>query len=188
VAANGRAGMAMAVTMIAAAVAALAWMFTEWGMKGKPSIAGTLGGAVAGLVAITPASGFVDPTGALVIGAAGGVGCYLASTALKHALKYDDSLDCFGVHGIGGLIGAALTGVFATSAVTGSANPVGWIDGNLGQVWTQLKGIGVTIGWSAVMTLVILYGVKAIVGLRVTPEEEQAGLDMVLHGEAIVHE
>ena len=185
VAANGRAGMAMTVTMFAAAVAGLCWMFAEWKVRGKPSLAGIGTGAVAGLVAITPASGFVDPTGALWIGVAAGLGCYVASTVIKGIFKYDDSLDCFGVHGVGGFIGALLTGVFATSAVTGSDTVKGLIDGNPGQVLTQLQGIGATILWSAVGTFVILQIVKVICGLRVTKAEENEGLDAVCHGEVL---
>jgi ammonium transporter, Amt family len=184
-AANGRAGMAIAVTMIAAALAGLAWMFTEWKLKGKPSMSGILCGSVAGLVAVTPASGYIEPSGALWIGGIAGVACYLASTALKEKLNYDDSLDCFGVHGIGGFIGALLTGVFATSAVTGT-DVRGWIDGNPGQVLIQLKGVVATIAWSGIMTLVILQVVKVLVGLRVTHAEELQGLDLSLHGEALV--
>jgi Amt family ammonium transporter len=121
VAADGRAGMAMAVTHIAAAAAAVSWMLVEWAAKGKPSVLGVASGAVAGLVAITPASGYVLPNGALVIGLVAGIVCYWGATGLKNALGYDDSLDAFGVHGIGGIVGAMLTGVFATSAVAGDA-------------------------------------------------------------------
>src|SRR6266481_2133279 len=142
VAANGNAGMAMAVTQIATATAALAWMFAEWIVKGKPSVLGIISGAVAGLVAITPASGFVDPRGALIIGIAAGVICYWATTGLKHAFGYDDSLDVFGVHGVGGATGALLTGVLAVAWVGGEGKS-GLIDGNPTQVLTQLYGIGV---------------------------------------------
>jgi Amt family ammonium transporter len=185
VAADARAGMAMAVTQIATAAAALAWMFTEWLTKGKPSVLGIVSGAVAGLVAITPASGYVLPGGALVIGIVAGVICYFASTAVKNALGYDDSLDAFGVHGVGGIVGAILTGVFATMAVTGAANPVGMLDGNAGQVFTQIKGVVVTIVYCAVVTAVILYVIKAVIGLRVSEEEERDGLDLSLHGEVV---
>ncbi|MFC7332612.1 ammonium transporter [Rhodocista pekingensis] len=183
-AAGGRAGMAMAVTMVAAAAAALSWLLTEWAVKRKPSVLGIISGAVAGLVAITPASGFVDPVGALVIGLVAGVICYVASTGLKKLLGYDDSLDVFGVHGVGGIIGAVLTGVFARQAIGGDA-AVGLIDGNLGQVWTQIWGIGATILWSAVGTAVILLITRLIVGLRVDEEAERDGLDIALHGEAV---
>ena len=147
VAADGRAGMAMLVTQIATAAAALAWMLAEWGFKGKPSVLGIASGAIAGLVAITPASGFVLPGGALVIGIAAGICCYWGATWLKNALGYDDSLDVFGVHGIGGIVGAVLTGVFAVNSVGGTS---GLLEGNAAQVIVQLQGILWTIGWSAV--------------------------------------
>ena len=183
--AGAGAGMAMMVTQIAAAAAALAWMFCEWGAKGQPSILGIVSGAVAGLVGITPAAGFVDPIGALVIGTAAGIGCFLASTAIKNALGYDDALDVFGVHGVGGTIGAILTGVFATIAVTGAAEPVGMIDGNAGQVLTQILGVVTTIVFVGIGTAVILKVVDLVVGLRVSEEIERDGLDLALHGEAV---
>jgi len=179
------AGMAMVVTQIAAAAAALAWMFCEWGAKGQPSILGIVSGAVAGLVGITPACGFVDPLGALVIGVAAGVGCFFASTAIKNKLGYDDALDVFGVHGVGGTIGAILTGVFATQAITGAADPVGMIDGNGGQIVTQLLGVVTTIVFVGVGTAIILKVVDLVVGLRVAEEVERDGLDLALHGEAV---
>ncbi len=182
VAANGTAGMAMAVTQIAAAAAALSWMFIEWLTRGKPSVLGIISGAVAGLVAITPASGFVNPAGALVIGIAAGIACYWGATWLKRKLGYDDSLDAFGVHGVGGIVGALLTGVFASEAIGGTP---GLIEGNPGQVWTQLVGIGATIAWSGVATFVILKVVQLIVGLRVDEESEIIGLDINLHGEVV---
>jgi len=185
VAADVRAGMAMAATQIATAAAALAWMFAEWLAKGKPSVLGIASGAVAGLVAVTPASGFVLPSGALVIGIAAGVLCFFASTSLKNALGYDDSLDAFGVHAIGGIIGALLTGVFATMAVNGAADPVGWIDGNAGQVITQIKGIAVTIVYDAIVSLVILKAIDMTLGLRVSEDIEREGLDLGLHGEVV---
>jgi Amt family ammonium transporter len=185
VAADVRAGMAMAATQIATAAAALAWMFAEWLVKGKPSVLGIASGAVAGLVAVTPASGFVLPSGALVIGIAAGVLCFFASTSLKNALGYDDSLDAFGVHAIGGIIGALLTGVFATMAVNGAADPVGWIDGNAGQVITQIKGIAVTIVYDAIVSLVILKAIDMTLGLRVSEDIEREGLDLGLHGEVV---
>jgi len=184
-AASPNAGMAMLVTHVAAAVAALAWMFCEWSTKGHPSVLGIVSGAVAGLVGITPASGFVDPVGALVIGIAAGVGCFFAATALKNALGYDDALDAFGVHGVGGTIGALLTGVFATMAVKGGDAAVGLIDGNAGQVWIQIKSIIVTMVFCGVGTAIILKVIDLTVGLRVPEEAEREGLDLSLHGEAV---
>jgi ammonium transporter, Amt family len=183
-AADGRAGMAMTVTQIATAMAALAWMFTEWLMHGKPSVLGIISGAVAGLVAITPASGYVDPVGSLWIGAAAGVGCYFAATTVKRALGYDDSLDAFGVHAVGGIIGAVLTGVFARQAVGGDA-AVGLLDGNSGQVLTQIEGVLATIIWSGFATLVILIVINILVGVRVSQAAEVEGLDINLHGEVV---
>lgn len=182
VAADGRAGMAMLVTHIATAAAAIAWMLAEWVAKGKPSVLGIASGAVAGLVAITPASGFVLPNGALVIGLAAGLMCFWASVYLKNWLGYDDSLDVFGVHGVGGIVGAVLTGVFAVEAVGGTP---GLIEGNPAQVWIQVKGILWTIVWCAVATFVIAMIVKAITGLRVDRDSEREGLDLALHGEAV---
>ena len=182
VAANGSAGMAMAVTQIATAAAALAWMFAEWMFRGKPSILGIISGAVAGLVAITPASGYVDPMGALIIGGIAGVGCFWGATILKNKMGYDDSLDCFGVHGIGGVIGALLTGVFAVKAIGGTS---GLLEGNAGQVMIQLEGIFATIIYSGVATFIILKVIDAIMGLRVDEETEVAGLDLNLHGESV---
>lgn len=185
VAANGRAGMAMSVTQIATAAAALGWMFAEWIVKGKPSVLGAASGAVAGLVAITPASGFVLPGGALVIGIAAGVICFWAATSLKHLLGYDDSLDAFGVHGIGGMVGAILTGWFSFGPLSATdATPDG-SPGGLAQVWLQCQGVASTIVYSGIGTFVILMVVKAIVGLRVNEEEEREGLDLVLHGEQV---
>ena len=186
VGANGRAGMAMAVTQIATAAAALAWAFAEWATKGKPSVLGIASGAVAGLVAITPASGFVLPGPALLIGVAAGVGCFWGATSLKHALGYDDSLDAFGVHGVGGIIGALLTGVFAYGPLTATtAAPQGVNIGGLAQFESQCIAVATTLVYSGVMTLVILMVTKALVGLRVEREEEREGLDLVLHGEQI---
>ncbi len=176
VGATGRAGMAMAVTQIATAAAALAWMFAEWVLKGKPSVLGIISGAVAGLVAITPASGFVLPGGAIVIGVAAGVICFLSAAYLKHALGYDDSLDTFGVHGIGGIVGALLTGVFASATIGGT-------DGSLAQFIIQCKAVAVTLVWSSVVSLVLLFALKFTIGLTVDAEEEQEGLDISLHGE-----
>jgi len=179
-AADGTAGMAMAVTQIATATAALAWMFSEWMSHGKPSVLGIASGAVAGLVAITPASGAVGPMGALVIGLAAGIGCFLASTKLKRALGYDDSLDVFGVHAVGGIIGALLTGVFCAESLGG----VGFGDGisSIGQqVGVQATGIMATIIYTGVVSLIILKIVDVIIGLRVSEEEESEGLDLTLH-------
>ena len=184
VAANGNAGMAMAVTQIATATAALTWMFVEWALRGKPSVLGIISGAVAGLVAITPASGFVAPSGALAIGVAAGIACYWGATGLKHALGYDDSLDAFGVHGVGGIVGAVLTGVFAVAAIGGEGK-AGLIDGNPGQVLTQLYGIGVTVAYCAVASFILLKIIDLVIGLRVDEETEVEGLDLVLHGEAV---
>jgi Amt family ammonium transporter len=185
VAANATAGMAMAVTQIATAAAGLAWMFTEWMLKGKPSVLGIISGAVAGLVAITPAAGFVDPMGGLIIGIVSGIVCYIGATALKHALGYDDSLDAFGIHGVGGIVGALLTGVFAKAAISGSDAKKGLIDGNPGQIMLQLEGIGLTIIYCAVATFIILKVVDLIVGLRVDQDAEREGLDINLHGEVV---
>jgi Amt family ammonium transporter len=183
--ADGRAAMAMMVTQIATAAAVLSWMFAEWLVHKKPTLLGMCSGAIGGLVAITPAAGFVDPMGALWIGIAAGVICFVASTAIKRAIGYDDALDVFGVHGVGGIVGAVLTGVFATMAITGADAPVGGIDGNWGQVYIQIKGILATILWSGVGTFVILMIVKIFFGLRVTPQEEVEGLDINLHGETV---
>lgn len=183
--ANGRAGMAMAVTQIATAAAALGWMFAEWTTKGKPSVLGAISGAVAGLVAITPASGFVLPGPSLIIGLAAGVVCFWAATGLKHALGYDDSLDAFGVHGVGGIVGALLTGVFSFAPLSATdASPDG-SPGGLHQLGLQAIGVVSTLVYSGVMTLVILMITKALVGLRVNGEEEREGLDLVLHGEQV---
>jgi Amt family ammonium transporter len=182
VAAGGRAGMAMAVTQIATATAALAWMFAEWLVHRKPSVLGIISGAVAGLVAITPASGFVGPIGSLWIGAAAGVGCFFASTVVKRAIGYDDSLDVFGVHCIGGIIGALLTGVFAVEAIGGVK---GVLEGNIGQIWTQTEGVLVTLVWSGLATFVILIVVNILTGVRVSQAVEVEGLDINLHGEVV---
>jgi Amt family ammonium transporter len=183
-AANGNAGMAMAVTQIATATAALSWMFAEWIVKGKPSVLGIISGAVAGLVAITPASGFVDPRGALIIGVAAGVICYWGATGLKHALGYDDSLDAFGVHGVGGTVGAILTGVLAVSWVGGEGKS-GLIDGNPHQVIVQLYAIAVVVIYDAIVSLILLKLVDLVIGLRPSAEVEREGLDLALHGEAV---
>jgi len=177
VAANALAGAAMINTQVATAAAALAWMFCEWLVIKKPSLLGILSGAVAGLVAITPASGFVNPTGALIIGIIAGIGCYVAAVHLKKAFGYDDSLDAFGVHGVGGIIGALLTGVFADVAV----NELGK-DASL---MTQIYGVAVTLIYTAVMSAIILLVVKAVIGLRPSAQEEEEGLDLTQHGEMV---
>ena len=178
-AADGVAGMAMTVTHIATATAALAWMTTEWMIHGKPSVLGIATGAVAGLVAITPASGTVGPGGALVIGLTAGVICYWAASSLKRKMGYDDSLDVFGVHGVGGFIGAMLTGVFTAEALGG----VG-LDGGIGQqLGLQFIGATATIAYSGVLTFVIAKALDATMGLRVSAEEESEGLDLALHDE-----
>ncbi len=185
VAADIRAGMAMAATQIATAAAALGWMSAEWAVKRKPSVLGVISGAVAGLVAVTPASGFVDPAGALVIGIAAGILCFFAATSLKNAVGYDDSLDAFGVHAIGGIIGALLTGVFATKAVAGGEAALGLVDGHAGQIVTQAYGVIVTILYDAVVSFILLKVVDWAIGLRVTEEEEREGLDITQHGESV---
>ncbi|MGE0153859.1 MAG: ammonium transporter [Reyranellaceae bacterium] len=183
-AANGTAAMAMLVTQICTAAAALAWMFAEWVVQGKPTVLGIISGAVAGLVCITPAAGFVDPVGALIMGAIAGVICFWGATSLKRMLGYDDSLDAFGVHGIGGFVGAILTGVFAVEAIGGEGKS-GLIEGNAGQVLTQLIGCVATIAWCAVATFVILKVIDVIIGLRVPEDVEVEGLDINLHGETV---
>jgi Amt family ammonium transporter len=184
VTAGFNAGMAAVATQIATAAAALAWMAAEWLIAKKPSVLGMISGAVAGLVAITPASGFVDPVGALIIGIAAGVVCYVSAVWMKKALGYDDSLDAWGVHGVGGALGALLTGVFANSAI----NPAGkgWlIDGNFAQIPIQLADIAITFVWCAIGTFIILKIVDMVIGLRVSPEVEIEGLDINLHGETV---
>jgi len=173
--ADGRAGMAMVTTQVATGLAALAWTFAEWIHKKKPSVLGIASGAVAGLVAITPAAGFVDVKGALIIGAVAGVVCFWGATGLKHLMGYDDSLDAFGVHGVGGIVGALLTGVFAVKSISGSE----------GSLATQALGVGVTVVYCAIITFVLLKIVDVVVGLRVAEDEEREGLDVVLHGERV---
>jgi Amt family ammonium transporter len=175
VAADGRAGMAMLATQMATGAAALGWMFAEWISKGKPSVLGIASGAVAGLVAITPASGFVGPTPAVIIGLIAGVVCFLSSTSLKHLFNYDDSLDAFGVHGIGGIVGALLTGVFASKEISG-------MDGSLA---VQAKGVAVTVVYGFIVSYIILIIIDKTIGLRVTEEQEREGLDISMHGESI---
>jgi len=184
VSAGVNAGMAMAVTQIATAAAALAWMFTEWLVAKKPSVLGMISGAVAGLVAITPASGFVTPMGSLWIGIAAGIVCYLAAVPMKRAFGYDDALDAWGVHGVGGALGAVLTGVFANSAINSLGK--GWLaDGNFGQVITQVEGVLYTFIYTAIVTFIILKVVDVTVGLRVKRDVEVEGLDINLHGETV---
>ncbi|TNJ32761.1 ammonium transporter [Arenimonas terrae] len=179
VAANGTAGMAMLVTQVATAAAALTWMFAEWVIHKKASVLGIVSGAVAGLVAITPASGTAGPIGALAIGASAGLVCFVFSTSIKRSLGYDDSLDVFGVHAIGGIVGAILTGVFAAPALGG----FGTVTDIGAQVWVQVKGVGFTIAYTAVATLVILKAIQWTIGLRVSEEAESEGLDIALHNE-----
>ena len=178
-AADGAAGMAMLVTQISTGTAAVAWMLIEWIKYKKPSVLGIVTGAVAGLVAITPASGSVGPGGALVIGLASGVICFWGATSLKHKLGYDDSLDAFGVHGIGGIVGCLLTGIFAAEALGGMG-----MDKSIGsQLFSQLASLIVTILWSGIGSFIILKVVDRIVGLRVKYNDEQEGLDLALHNE-----
>ncbi len=185
VGANGRAGMAMTATQIATAAAALGWMFAEWMAKGKPSVLGIISGAVAGLVAITPASGFVLPGPSLVIGIVAGVVCFWSATGLKHMLGYDDSLDTWGVHGIGGIVGALLTGVFAYGPLSATdASPAGTV-GSVAQLIKQAEAVGITLIWSGVVSFILLKIIDAVIGLRVTRDQEMEGLDMVLHGERL---
>lgn len=178
-AADGTAGMAMLVTQIATAAAALGWMFAEWITHRKPSALGIASGVVAGLVAITPAAGTVGPMGALVIGLASGVICFFCATSLKRRLGYDDSLDAFGVHGVGGIVGALLTGVFAAPVLGG----FGEVENIPLQLWIQFKGVIFTVVYTAIVTLVILKVVDAVMGLRVSEEDETVGLDLAQHNE-----
>ncbi len=180
-AADGVSGMAMFVTQIATAAAALTWTFAEWVRHGKPSALGIASGAVGGLVAITPAAGFVGPGGALVIGVVAGFGCFWGATTLKKKMGYDDSLDCFGVHGIGGMIGALLTGVFVSESLGGSGLAEGMT--MLGQLWVQSYAIVATVVYDAILTFIILKALDVLIGLRVDEEQEAEGLDVALHGE-----
>ncbi|WP_222546672.1 ammonium transporter [Asaia lannensis] len=183
--ANGRAGMAMLTTQVATAGGALTWMAAEWVHSRKPTALGIISGAVAGLVAITPAAGFVLPGGALVIGLVAGVVCFWASAILKPRFGYDDSLDAFGVHGTGGIVGALLTGVFAYGPLSATdANPAGVV-GSFAQLVRQAEAVAVTIVWCVIFTFIILKVIDLTIGLRVTRDEELEGLDMVLHGERI---
>ena len=189
-AASALATSAFVATHFATAAATLGWMLAEWIKNGKPSVLGGISGAVAGLVAITPASGFVKPFPALLIGFAAGIVCFFMVTTIKSKFSYDDTLDAFGVHGAGGTIGAILTGVFATNAVNdglkdsgGKLLPLGLVDGNGGQVLNQ--GIGILISWvlAIVGTLVILKICDVLIGVRVSPDDEREGLDVSMHGE-----
>ena len=182
VSAGMQAGMAMLVTHTATATAGFTWMLLEWVLRGKPTVLGICSGAVAGLVAITPASGFVGPLGSFAIGIAAGFICYWGCTGLKHMFGYDDALDAFGVHGIGGAAGAILTGVFAVSEYGGTA---GGLEGNWGQVLNQCIGVGTVFIYDAVVTLIILKVVDLVIGLRVSTEVERDGLDLALHGETV---
>ena len=182
VSAGMQAGMAMAVTHIATATAGFTWMIVEWILRGKPTVLGICSGAVAGLVAITPASGFVGPMGAFAIGVAAGIVCYWGVTGLKHFFGYDDALDAFGVHAVGGATGAILTGVFAINAYGGTS---GLIEGNAGQVLNQLIGVGIVVVYDVIVTLIILWVVNMVIGLRVTEDVEREGLDLALHGETV---
>jgi len=182
-AADGTAGMAMLVTQVATATAVLAWSFAEWGVFKKPSLLGACSGAVAGLVAITPASGFVGPMGAIAIGLSAGVICFVAVAFMKRKLGYDDSLDAFGVHGVGGMVGAVLTGVFVAAGFGGAGLAEGMTIGS--QVMVQLEAIGATVVYCALVTFVILKVIDMVIGLRVEHDEEREGLDITQHGEQV---
>jgi len=177
-AANETAGNAMLVTQIATAAAALSWMFVEWIVKGKPTVLGITCGAIAGLVAITPASGFVYPMGALIIGIVAGVACYFFSSVVKTAMGYDDSFDVFGIHGIGGIVGALLTGLFCVPILAG-------VEPGMKQLGIQFYGILLTIAWCGIGTFVILKVLDMTIGLRVSSKVEKEGLDVNLHGEIV---
>jgi Amt family ammonium transporter len=176
------ASMAFVVTHMATAAAAMSWVFAEWIIKGKPTTLGVASGAVAGLVAITPASGYVGPISSVIIGGVAGVVCYLA-VLIKTPLGYDDSLDVVGVHGVGGAWGAIATGLFASKAINSGAAD-GLFFGNPGQLWVQIVAVAATVIYSFVITLIILYVIKAVIGLRVTEEDEVVGVDTSVHGEA----
>jgi Amt family ammonium transporter len=183
-ASGGLAGMAMINTHLATSAAVVSWTLTEWAIKGKPSLLGAVSGAVAGLVAITPACGFVPVSGALVIGLIAGVVCYWGVTGFKSMFKYDDALDVWGVHGLGGITGALLTGVFAANAVGGHS---GLIEGNPGQMLLQAEGILVTIAYSGIASFIILKLIDLTIGLRVSESDEREGLDLAQHGEVLQH-
>jgi Amt family ammonium transporter len=188
--ASGLATSAFVATHFGASAAALGWMFAEWVKHGKPSMLGGISGAVAGLVAITPASGFVQPFPALLIGFLAGLFCFFMVSTVKNKFRYDDTLDAFGVHGAGGTLGALLTGVFATNAIndglkdaTGNLLPLGWVDGNPRQVLNQLIGVAISWALAAIGTLIILKIVDVLLGVRVSVEQELEGLDLSMHGE-----
>ncbi len=183
-AAGGSAGIAMINTHGATAAAIVAWSLVEAIMRGKPSLLGAVSGAIAGLVAITPACGFVSVGGALIIGFAAGIACYWGVSGLKNTFGYDDALDVWGVHGVGGILGAILTGVFAVAAIGGTGK-AGLVDGNPGQVLLQLEGVGMTLVWSGAISFVLLKLIDLTIGLRVSKENEEMGLDLARHGEAI---
>lgn len=176
------AAVVMLVTQTSAATAALAWMLYEWWVLKRPTVIGLVSGAVAGLVAVTPAAGYISPGGAIAIGIVSGFACCWACAWLKYSLDYDDSLDVFGIHGVGGLVGALLTGVFALHSVGGAT---GAIQGNLMQVWVQAEGVLAVAAWSALGTWAILYVMKRLMPLRVSPQEEMEGLDAAQHGEMV---
>nr|WP_051013576.1 ammonium transporter [Pararhodospirillum photometricum] len=182
--AGASAGVAMINTQVATAAAVVAWSVAEWILRGKPSLLGAASGAVAGLVVITPACGFVTPSGALLMGLIVGPACFFAVSSLKSALGYDDALDVWGVHGVGGIIGAILTGVFAVAAIGGEGKS-GLIDGNPGQIITQIEGVLVTLVWSGLVSAILLFVIDKTIGLRVSKEVEIEGLDYALHGERI---
>jgi ammonium transporter, Amt family len=181
-AANGLAAMALANTQIAGAAAALVWMAIEWYKHGRPSVLGIISGAVAGLVAITPACAYVSPMGAIAIGALAGLLCFYAATSLKRKFGYDDSLDVFGVHGIGGLVGVIGIGVFGSQSWGGTA---GLLEGNAHQLWVQIEGAVIVAAWCGLVTVAILWAIQKGIGLRVTLEDEVNGLDLSLHGEVV---
>ncbi|GGX25117.1 ammonium transporter [Pigmentiphaga litoralis] len=191
--ANNSAALAFINTFSATAAAVVLWTLTEWAVKGKPSMLGAASGAVAGLVAITPAAGNVGLVGAMVIGALSGVVCFWGVTGLKKILKVDDSLDVFGVHGVGGILGALLTGVFNAQSLGGPGLVTDWVAGTVGsnpiltQLWIQAKGVGITIVWSAVVAFIAYKLVDALIGLRVSEEDEREGLDITTHGETAYH-
>jgi ammonium transporter, Amt family len=185
---GSRAAMAVVTTHLAASTGAMMWMAAEWWTRGKPSVLGMISGAIAGLGTITPASGFVLPMHGVIIGAVAGLVCFWACTSLKQRLGYDDSLDVFGVHGVGGMIGMLMTGIFAVAAVSVSGDTPGTsglLEGNVHQLWLQCIGVGVTVAWCAVVTFVILKVVGLITPLRVSDEDERAGLDVRMHGESV---
>lgn len=183
--ANGRAGMAMLTTQIAAAGGGVGWMLVEWWRHGKPTALGIVSGAVAGLVAVTPAAGFVLPGGALIIGLAAGGICFYSAAVLKNKLGYDDSLDAFGVHGVGGIVGALLTGVFAYGPLSATASSPAGVSGGWNQLLRQAEAVGVTVVWSVLLTALIFWVVDRLIGMRVSSEEEQMGLDLTQHGERL---